>query len=258
MSKRFICEKQQVTIGREISINGSVTIPSFKLGKDDNKAELIFTPKAYIKMYGLVDHFSTEVQWHGIVKRIDDVTFLVEDILIFPHEASAATVISNDEKYTEWLDSLADEDRNAMRLHGHSHVNMGITPSSVDNTYRKNMLANFGIPREGDDYFYIFLITNKRRELNVQIFDFTNNSLYDYADKEITINILCDDDEDLRTFINESDRLVTSPKVVSTGVKYYPYPQTGKAIGKSKPQTAVSLEEEYEDSLFDDMPRAWR
>lgn len=252
MSKRFICSEERVVLPRQISIDGKFAVERVSLPKDQNKVQLFFTPKAYIKMFSLVDEFSTEVQWHGLVKRIDDFSFVITDILVFPHEASAATVISDEEEYTKWLDTLDDEDMSQLRFHGHSHVNMGITPSVTDNTYRKNLLGNFGTPAENDDFFYIFLIANKRREYNIQVFDFKNNSLYDYKDDEVDVIVLLDEDEIINTFINEAKRLVKKPEPP----KYVypkaltPSPQTKKnvqQIGKEK----KPIEDEY-PPFYDD------
>ena len=243
MSKRFYCDKRQVTVDRQMTVDGIFAAPKFTFEKDENKAQLIFTPEAYIKMRALVDEFSTEVQWHGLVKRIDDFTFMVTDILIFPHEAAAATVVSDEKEYQEWLDALDADDFNSLRFHGHSHVNMAITPSGVDNTYRKNILTTFGIPKEGDDYFYIFLITNKRCEYNIQIFDITNNSLFDYKDKEITVTIMTNEDDDLNTFISEAKRIVTTSKPKTS--YQYQQPTGGKKDYKpTRPLYASDWEED--------------
>lgn len=163
--------------------------------KDDRKAEVLFTPIAWIKMYALVMKYTSEVEWHGLVERTSDTSWLVKDILIFPHKVTGSTVISDQQEYETWLNGLDDDTFNALRFHGHSHVNMGVTPSSVDMGYRKNVLNNFGTPVEGTDFFYIFLITNKRGELSGQIYDLKNNVLYtnDSTHNEITIDVCYDD-----------------------------------------------------------------
>ena len=50
---------------------GSIDIKrSFTFKSDDRIAMLYFTPIAWIKMTALVSRFETEVQWHGLVRRI--------------------------------------------------------------------------------------------------------------------------------------------------------------------------------------------
>ena len=119
---------------------------NFKLKevKDDRKATITFSAQAYMKIFALVHTYSTEVEWHGVVERTAADAFYIKDILIFPHKVTGATVISDQTEYEKWLDTLDNDTFNALRFHGHSHVNMGVTPSGVDMTYRHNILNNFG------------------------------------------------------------------------------------------------------------------
>ena len=133
---------------------------NFKLKevKDDRKATITFSAQAYMKIFALVHTYSTEVEWHGVVERTAADAFYIKDILIFPHKVTGATVISDQTEYEKWLDTLDNDTFNALRFHGHSHVNMGVTPSGVDMTYRHNILNNFGTPSATSELFYIFLI----------------------------------------------------------------------------------------------------
>ena len=151
-------------------------------------------------MYALVHKYGTEVEWHGLVERKGEAEFLIKDILIFPHEVSSATVVSDQRCYEEWLDSLDDETFNACRFHGHSHVNMAVSPSGVDMTYRKNILGNFATPGAGDDYFYIFIITNKKGDISGEIYDLSNNALY--ATNEIEFSVI--EIEDIKRRIKDA------------------------------------------------------
>lgn len=125
-------------------------------------AVLHFAPLAWMKMMALVHGFDTEVEWHGVVDRSADNEFVVSDILPFPHEASSATVTSNQEEYEKWQDTLDDDTFKRCRFHGHSHVNMGVSPSGVDMTFRHNKVDNFCRPSGDDDFFYVFIILNKK------------------------------------------------------------------------------------------------
>jgi len=202
---------------------------SYKLSKDSRRAKLIFAPKAWIKMFGLIHEYSSEVEWHGIAERIDFSTFLIKDILIFPHVVTATTVVSDQEKYEAWLNELDDETFNELRFHGHSHVEMSTNPSSVDMEYRRKILNNFGTPTAEDDYYYIFLIGNKKHSITAQVYDLSNNALYD--SDEIDISVMTGDGKYLSDFIAEAKEVVEEKKYQTTtytgcGYQGYAKPDT--------------------------------
>lgn len=55
--------------------------------KDDDKAQILFTPLAYTKMISLIMSFDSEVAWHGVGKRLrnneNTARFLITDILVY-------------------------------------------------------------------------------------------------------------------------------------------------------------------------------
>ncbi len=191
------------------------------LDTSDDKAELIFTPTAWIKMKALVEEFSTEVEWHGLVRRTAKNVFVIEDILNFAHEVTGATVTSDQEAYNAFIDSLPDEVFDKMKMHGHSHVNMGTTPSATDMDYRKNVVNNTGKPTPEHDEFQIFVIWNKRDDHEAQIYDLTNNILYGV--KDIIIKVGFEDGTTLKEFIKEAKKLVTTPKSTYQSSNYGNY-----------------------------------
>lgn len=178
---------------------------------DERKANLIISPEAWVKMYSLVNCFSTEVEWQGTVKRLSETDFLIEDILVFPHQVTAVTVTSDQDEYNNWLNSLDEEVWNKLKFHGHSHVNMGVSPSGTDIEYRKNVLNNIFIPGENEDDFYIFLITNKKCEIECEIFDLKYNA--HYTKEQISIDCHLSNC-DLSAFISEAKEM-TSPKSIT-------------------------------------------
>lgn len=181
-------------LDKKIALTSKDKVKSFdfRIGdfNDDKKATLLFTQKAWVKMNALVNSFKTEVEWHGLVNRLDETTFIVNDILLFPHIVTGASATSNID-YLEWLNCIDDETFQTLRFHGHSHVDMGVNPSAIDNNYRRALLNNLGIPDSDTDLFYVFFITNKRRAINVEIFDLQNNALY--STDEITIDVKLED-----------------------------------------------------------------
>lgn len=165
-----------------------------KLAKD--AVEVNFTLEAYHEMCSLIDHFSTEVAWHGLVKRLDKTHFQITKILIYPQKVTGATVNTDQEEYTKWLYALNDEEFNAVRFQGHSHVNMATNPSDVDMRNQWDMINQLN----STDY-YIFMIWNKRREYNVRVIDMADNVIYSGDDVKVTIGSL-----DMKAFLKKQKR----------------------------------------------------
>ena len=200
-----ICAELRNTLSG-LKCYGSIDIKrSFK--SDDRIAMLYFTPIAWIKMTALVSRFETEVQWHGMVRRISENEFEIYDVLVPPHEVSGATVTSEYKPYIEWMDGLDDETFNAVRFHGHSHVNMAVSPSAVDNKYRLDLVTQLPKPTGDDDVFYIFLIINKKHEWSAEIYDLTNNALYGTDDIYMECYL---EDTDIDSFIAEAKKVAVA------------------------------------------------
>ncbi len=145
--------------------------------KNTRKPVIRFTDVAYTKMWKLVTGFSTEVGWHGVVKKLDNYTFLIEDIMVYPQVVTGATVQTDQEEYSNWLMGQPDDVFNNIRFHGHSHVNMQTSPSGTDTTMYNSFLQ--ALPK--DDY-YIFFIMNKSGSLYKLVYDYKRNLMFEGID----------------------------------------------------------------------------
>lgn len=178
---------------------------SKKLTQNANKkASLEVSVIAKKKMQALVDKFSKEVAWHGIAKKEKDGDYIIEDIIVYPQKVTGATVTTDQEKYQMWLYEQPDEVFQNLRMQGHSHVNMGVTPSSVDETYYAGIVDQLK-----DDDFYIFLIMNKKGDIFVNIYDKESNTVYE--DKDVTV--FFDEEEEMEKFASEAETLVVEEVV---------------------------------------------
>ena len=173
---------------------------SFSYEGDDDGVTVLFTPAAYAKMLMLLHSFDSEVAWHGVVERAADDCFIIKDILVYPQVVTGATVNTDQEEYQQWCLAIDDDTFNAMHMQGHSHVNMGTTPSATDLTHQESILSQ--IDKDG---FYIFMIWNKRLERNIKIYDMKTNTLYENSDVAVGIT---GEGEDLEGFIAEAKTLV--------------------------------------------------
>ena len=175
-----------------------------KLGEVNRKAELVFSELAWYKTIAVVYNFGKEVAWHGFAERREGDEYYISDITIYPQKVTGATVHTDDKEYATWLMGLDDEQYNTLRMQGHSHVDMSVTPSSTDWNYYKGILQSLD-----DKGFYIFAIFNKKQEVCPMIFDMEKNIFFDKNDIEITIEY---GDLGLTEFIDGAEALVTEYK----------------------------------------------
>ena len=160
-----------------LNIEDLLTLPAVE---HNDRPRVIITEDAYNKMKALVDNHTIEIAWHGIVSRLEIDKFIIEDILVYPQTASATTVESDDDLYPLWLDELDDNDFNNIRMQGHSHVNMGVTPSAVDTDFYETLIQHIS------DY-YIFLIMNKKGAIWINLYDIGENVVYETKDINLII-----------------------------------------------------------------------
>jgi len=184
---------------------------SFKY--QDNNATVWLSQEAYKKTVFLIAGFSDEVGWHGSVSRVSDNEFVIDDIFVYPQTVTGSTVTTDQAAYTKWLYSLDDETFNKIRMQGHSHVNMGVSPSSVDDKHRRQILEQLE-----KDMFYIYMVWNKSLSVHTLIYDMKRNILYE--NKDIDVKLLGNEDMDI--FLADAQKKVQKfiHKPISTSKKH--------------------------------------
>jgi hypothetical protein len=90
---------------------------------------------------------------------------------VYPQKVTGVTCEQDDDKMFNFEMSLTTDQVNHKRFQGHSHVNMGVTPSGVDEQFYRDLLTQV------NDYF-IITITNKREEYTTRFYDIANNIVY--------------------------------------------------------------------------------
>jgi proteasome lid subunit RPN8/RPN11 len=191
---------------------------------------------------------STEIAWHGTVKRNKEENwYLIKDVFLYPQTLTATTVNTDQEKYQEWLQNIEDDDVfNNIRFQGHSHVNMGTSPSGTD----INMYNSFLQVLPKNDY-YIFAIMNKTGSFTCFIYDLEKNLIYETQD--INIKIVADKTCDLIKNINEEKDKYCSKFEYNTQYNTQAYLQTS-----SWPWEKSSCQTTYVDRLFDDLDSKYK
>ena len=171
-----IAEKIRALKVSDGTLNFTKSLPS-----TNNKTRLLFTHGAYEKMMFLVNEFTTEVAWYGVTERVDG-GFLVTDILVYPQKVDGANVETDEAELDRWFRDNDEDDRMcSLYMQGHSHVNMAVSPSAKDLAHQKDILD---MKTRG---FYCFIITNKREERFVRIYDLDENVMYETADVDVEI-----------------------------------------------------------------------
>lgn len=220
LKKQAIEEFMKALDGLKMS-DGKVVYNKNFTYKDDDKAQILFTPLAYTKMISLIMSFDSEVAWHGVGKRLkssgNTARFIITDILVYPQTVTGSTVEMDTLAYTKWLiENDEDERFNHIMMQGHSHVNFGTTPSPTDLTHQEEILAQLKT-----DMFYIFMIWNKKLEHNTKIYDLANNTLYENKDISYAIT---DEQFDVAGFVKDANDKVekkAAKSVAATTPSYY-------------------------------------
>lgn len=117
-----------------------------------------------------VDECSQEIGWLATVKELGDNTYVIDDALLFSQQVHATTCEISADSLQEFGMKLLEEENgvdlwNSVRVWGHSHVNMAVSPSPQDNNQMEVFNSN-GTP------YFIRIIANKKGELKIDFFDY--------------------------------------------------------------------------------------
>lgn len=211
--------------------------------KENNIPEptVYITTQAYTKMRMLVDKTTTEIGWYGTVTKVPGLTgvYVIEDIIVYPQKVTGATCEQLDDKMFEFEMSLTTDQVNHKRFHGHSHVNMGTTPSGVDEQFYHDILTQV-------TDFFIITVTNKRNEYTTRFYDMEHNILF----TDVPISVIDDEGLELDLWYEESKKQLEEPTVVN---RYY-----GNDLVKHKQLSAIDEMFGKDDEYWDDAESRWR
>lgn len=216
------------TVDGKVSYTRAVTYKSAGA-----KVVIEFSSIAFLKMTALIREFSSEVAWHGTVKRLSPTRFFVENILVYPQKVTGSTVNTDQEAYAKWMQELDDETFNSLRFQGHSHVNMGVSPSSTDIENQGRIVSQFG----SADHFFIFMIWNKSMDFSARVFDMSANSIYDTDEVEVEV-------------AGHPFKLTGFIKDAKDAVKSSYYGDTGKVSASKKYRYSDTSDREEDEELM--------
>ena len=157
-------------------------------------ATVRISPVAFMKMQTLVMGFDKEVGWFATCEELAPLDFRIKDVLVFPQYTSGCFV--DDERddpleFRKWLDTLTDEQYEQRRLWGHSHVNMGTSPSGTDT----DMFQRFAETSCAAQInrFAICVILNNRFDMYWWVKDAKTNQTYTSTKHEVNVMIEVED-----------------------------------------------------------------
>lgn len=230
---------------------------------------VVFTAEAWLKIQTLMNNTGDEIGWHGIVKRIENNTFIITDILVYPQVVSGSNITTDQEKYQNWLMAQPDEIFNNIRYQGHSHVYFKADPSATDWYLYERILQTL---RKTD--YYIFMIINKRQELFMMIYDMAQNVVFEKGD--ISVTVALHNNTSLTAWHNEQTKLVTKNNIITTYSSSYGVGQTtqigfndkkklittgkntGAGKGKRKKPNVRKLEQEFNKDALETIEQQYR
>lgn len=182
-----------------------------------NAPKIYTTLKAIYKMRYYIDNTDKEIGWLGYVKKIEEDTYLIEDVFLLKQEVHSATTEIDPEALATMATNLIKQGAegialyNKIRMWGHSHVNMSTGASKQDDDQMDEFATSD---------FYIRLIGNKQGEWNVCLYDYTNNILW--SGLQLLLYYTTDvNDEDLKKEIEENVKEKTTLGFNTSRVNHY-------------------------------------
>ena len=189
---------------------------------DEMKPIIYIMETAYDKMNEYIDQSDLEIGWLGTATKRGSNIYVIEDTYLFEQEVSDTTTEIKEEGLNNFAMELMQKENgeelwNNMRVWGHSHVDMGTSPSSQDNEQMKLFIKN---PNE----FFIRIIGNKKGDMKIDIYDFELGLIYEDMEYEIVyeeekqgkINNINNTIKRLRDML---EKMITPNEDVKTSIK---------------------------------------
>lgn len=136
---------------------------------------VLISKEALTKMYLFVDNCADEIGWLGTAIKHKNAIHIT-DVLLFDQDVAATTTEITPEGLAEFGEELLNESNgmeiwNNIKVWGHSHVNMAVSPSGQDN----EQMVTFS--KCGLEWF-IRIIANKSGDLKIDFYDYVNGIIF--------------------------------------------------------------------------------
>lgn len=134
---------------------------------------IVIEQTALEKMKAYVTYCDKEIGWLGTATQQGN-TITIHDMFLFEQEVHETTCEINEQAVAKWYEEMlithenGIEIVNTMRVWGHSHVNMSVSPSGQDDTQFSELI-------KGVNDFFIRIIANKKGEMRLDYHDVVDN-----------------------------------------------------------------------------------
>lgn len=183
--------------------------------------QVFISKNAYDKTMEYINQSTQEVGWLATATR-EDRDYCIHDTYLFEQEVSCVTTEIKEDGLNKFAMELMQKPDgidvwNNMRVWGHSHVNMGVSPSGQDNDQMKLFLDN---PND----FFIRIIGNKKENFKIDIWDFKSGIIYENAmftivyDKD-TEDMLNTINKQIKALTNRIEAIIETPKELKEEIK---------------------------------------
>lgn len=149
--------------------------------------DVMYTTEAWQTIRYIVAHCSAEVGWLGLVEYYEDSNvYLVTDIFVPPQEVTGTTTEIESDAMAALANDLLDQGLDTSKLYywGHSHVNMGVSPSGQDERQLDEYLEHCPV--------FIRGIYNKRGDAKVDVFNTEEGVVFQCVDNYPEHDVLPD------------------------------------------------------------------
>lgn len=186
-----------------------------------------YTIEVHQKMRHIVDKCPLEVGWMGLVENPSEGVYVITDIFVPRQEVTAAETDIDSEAMMELAMELIEKGVDTSKLYAwyHSHVNMGVTPSSQDEAQVEEFLESCPV--------FIRGILNKRGDSKVDVYYRDHGIAYTNVPTELLLPSLTE------------ETLVKLDELLEARVKKFEFQGYRSAVGGASGYQGVLLDESY-------------
>ena len=174
---------------------------------------IFITSDALAKMSLYIGGCTDEIGWFGFVRDLGKRQYIIDDVILFEQQVHSTTTEITEAMLSRFAEELLTFDNgvdlwNGLKMWGHSHVNMGVSPSGQDDSQME-----FFSKSQHD--FFIRIIGNKSGDMRLDFYDYINGVSYnnlaytEYVDESITV------------YQEEAKALLAQAKVIQDKIDNY-------------------------------------